>query len=89
MSNRIGSSTIYISILPSGNKLRSVKLSKAVKNRLKVIDYYLSRNSIYLTCRYFAICRSYFYKWYKRFNPRDLSSLEELSHKPHRTRVAT
>lgn len=89
MSNRIGSSTIYTSILPTGNNLRSVSLSKEAKQRLRVIDYYLSCHSVSLTCRHYGISRSYFYKWYKRFNPRNLSSLEDLSRKPHRTRVAT
>ena len=70
MSNRIGSSTIYTSILPTGNNLRSVSLSKEAKQRLRVIDYYLSCHSVSLTCRHYGISRSYFYKWYKRFNVR-------------------
>ncbi|MCA9330076.1 transposase [Candidatus Saccharibacteria bacterium] len=51
MSNRIGSSTIYTSILPTGNKLHSVKLSKEAKHRLRVIDYYLKSHDI---TQYFA-----------------------------------
>jgi putative transposase len=89
MSNRVGSSTTYTSILPTGNKLRSVNLSREAKHRLRVIEYYLGCHSVALTCRHFGICRSYFYKWYKRFNPKDLSSLESMSRKPHRVRSAT
>ena len=89
MSNRVGSSTTYTSILPTGNKLRSVSLSREAKHRLRVIEYYLGCRSVALTCRHFGICRSYFYKWYKRFNPRNLKSLESLSTKPHRVRHAT
>ena len=89
MSNRIGSSTTYTSILPTGNNLRSINLSREAKHRLKVIEFYLNRHSVSLTCRHFGICRSYFYKWYKRFNPHNLSSLESLSRKPHRVRPAT
>ena len=89
MSNRIGSSTIYTSILPTGNNLRSVSLSREAKHRLRVIEYYLNSNSVTLTCRHFGICRSYFYKWFKRFNPKDLSSLEDRSRKPNRARTAT
>jgi transposase InsO family protein len=89
MSNRVGSSTIYTSILPTGNKLRSVSLGREAKHRLRVIEYYLGCHSVALTCRHFGICRSYFYKWYRRFNPRNLQSLESLSRKPHRTRLAT
>ena len=89
MSNRVGSSTIYTYILPSGNNLRSVSLSREAKHRLRVIEYYLGCRSVALTCRHFGICRSYFYKWYKRFNPHNLESLESLSRKPHRVRPAT
>lgn len=89
MSNRIGSSTIYSSILPKGNNLRSVSLSKEAKHRLKVIDYYLSCGNIALTCRHFGICRSYLYKWYKRFNPKYLESLESKSRRPRKLRLAT
>ncbi len=89
MSNRVGSSTIYASILPIGNNLRSVSLSREAKHRLRVIEYYLGCRSVALTCRHFGICRSYFYKWYKRFNPHNLKSLEDLSRKPHRVRPAT
>ena len=80
MSNRVGSSTIYTYILPSGNNLRSVSLSREAKYRLRVIEYYLGCRSLALTCR------SCFYKWYKRFNPHNLGSLENLSRKPHRVR---
>ena len=89
MSNRVGSSTIYTSILPIGSNLRSVSLSREAKHRLRVIEYYLGCRSVTLTCRHFGICRSYFYKWYKRFNPHNLKSLEDLSRKPHRVRPAT
>ena len=86
MSNRIGSSTIYSSILPTGSKLHSVKISKEASHRLKVIDYYLNCHNIALTCRHYGISRSYFYKWYKRFNPKNLTSLESRSRRPHNIR---
>ena len=89
MSNHVGSSTTYTYILPSGNNLRSVSLSREAEHRLRVIEYYLGCRSVALTCRHFGICRSYFYKWHKRFNPQNLKSLEDLSRKPHRVRSAT
>jgi transposase InsO family protein len=90
MSNRIGSSTTYSSILPRGNNLRSVNLSKTAKHRLKIIEHYLLRSrNVSLTCRHFAITRSYFYKWYGRYNPKHLSSLESHSTRPKTTRVAS
>lgn len=89
MSNRVGSSTIYSSILPSCDNLRSVSLSREAKHRLRVIEYYLNCHSVALTCRHFGICRSYFYKWLKRFDPRNLKSLEDLTRRPHKLRNVT
>lgn len=92
MSNRIGSSTIYVSILPNNqalSRIKSVSLSKEAKHRLKIIEYYLGCNNVSLTCRHYGICRSYFYKWYNRFNPKDLNSLENLSRRPRQVRKAT
>ena len=92
MSNRIGSSTIYGTILPNNmrlSKIRSVNLSKEAKHRLRIIEYYLKTRNISLTCRHYGICRSYFYKWYKRYIPGHLASLESKSKKPHNLRQAT
>ena len=42
-----------------------------------------------MTCRHFGISRQTFYRWKKRYNPRDLTSLEERSHKPKHLRRPT
>jgi len=93
MSNRIGSSTIYISTLPNNAalaRIRDVKLSKEAKHRLKIVEHYLNvTKNVSLTCRHYAITRSYFYKWYKRYDPRNLASLESRSTRPKRVRQAT
>jgi transposase InsO family protein len=89
MSNRIGSSTIYTSILSTGNNLRSVKLSKQAKQRLRIMEYYHKTGNAGLTCRHFGICRSYLYKWLKRYNPYYLVSLESQSTRPKAVRQAT
>lgn len=92
MSNRVGSSTIYSTILPNNTasqRIHSVKLSRKARHRLAVIEYYLRYQSVALTCRHFGICRSYFYKWYKRYNARNLSTLEAMSRRPHCVRAAT
>ncbi|HVC36509.1 MAG TPA: integrase core domain-containing protein [Candidatus Dormibacteraeota bacterium] len=93
MSNRVGSSTIYSTILPNNAawaKVRNVQLSREAKFRLRVIEHYLLiTKNVNLTCRHYAITRSYFYKWYKRFNPRNLDSLEDLSRRPKRLRPTT
>lgn len=92
MSNRIGSSTIYSTILPNNlalSRVSNINLSKQAKHRLKVIEYYLSCKSVSLTCRHFGICRSYFYKWYRRYDPNYLPSLENHSTRPKTIRQAT
>jgi transposase InsO family protein len=39
-----------------------------------------------LTCRYFGIERKTFHKWWNRFNPKDLSTLNSLSRRPKNCR---
>ena len=56
------------------------------KARLKWMDHYRTYRNAALTCRYFGISRQTFYRWKGRYNSRDLSSLEERSHKPKRLR---
>ena len=65
---------------------RLKKISKKAKERLKWIDYYIKKGNASLTCRHFDIPRSKFYYWLERFNPDDLSSLEDKSRRPHRVR---
>ena len=65
-------------------------ISRMARQRLKWMDYYTSHGSnASLTCRYFGMSRQTLYRWKKRYNPRDLSSLEERSHKPKHLRRPT
>ena len=66
---------------------RDFQLSPEAKRRLAWIDFYSAHDrNARLTCRHFAISPRTFYKWLRRFNPRDLASLEDRSRKPHRLR---
>ena len=66
---------------------RDLNLSHHAKRRLAWIDFYHAHDHhARLTCRHFAIAPATFYKWLHRFNPRDLSSLEDRSRRPHRVR---
>ena len=60
--------------------------SPEARKRLKWFDHYRKSGNVALTCRYFDISRKTFHKWQKRYNPRDLTTLEEKSRKPHKTR---
>lgn len=71
-------------ILPKVEQLPN--LSKPAKQKLKWMDYYHSCHNASQTCRYFGISRKTMHKWLKRYNPHDLTSLEEHSRKPQHLR---
>lgn len=93
MSNHIGSSTVCSTTLPNNqalSRMHAVRLSRAAKFRLRVIEHYRNvTHNVSLTCRHFAVARSYFYKWFRRYDPRHLGSLEDMSRRPKRVRQAT
>ena len=64
-------------------------ISRLAKARSKWVDHYAAHGNAALTCRYFGISRQTFYRWKRRYNPRDLTSLEERSHRPRRLRQPT
>jgi putative transposase len=66
------------------------EVSREARLRLQWMDYYEAheRNAA-LTCRHFGISRQTFYRWKRRYNPRDLTSLESRSHRPRRRRKPT
>jgi putative transposase len=66
-----------------------VELSRAAQVRLGWMDFYRKSKNVALTCRHFGISRQTFYRWLKRYEPLDLTSLEERSHCPHHRRQAT
>jgi transposase InsO family protein len=53
------------------------------------MDFYHRRHQVALTCRRFGISRQTFYRWLKRYEPWDLTSLEGRSHCPHHRRQPT
>ena len=58
-------------------------ISRLAKARLKWLDHYRGHGeNAALTCRHFGISRQTFYRWKRRYNPRDLTSLDERRHRP-------
>ena len=93
MRDKIGTSTIYTTILPHFKELYRVyprKLSREAKLRLKVLEYYYKKSdkNATRTARYFGVSRNFVYKWVKRCYRWDLSTLESRSRRPKRTRAA-
>ena len=66
------------------------ELSRDGLLRLQWMTHYLQhgRNAAF-TCRHFGISRQTFYRWWRRYDPDDLSRLEDRSHRPVRRRHAT
>lgn len=66
------------------------ELSKQARQRLKWMDYYREHNgNARLTCRHFDISPQTFYRWKRRYDPRNLRSLEDHPHRPHHLRQPT
>jgi putative transposase len=61
------------------------KLSREATQRLKILDY-ARTHSIAQTCRHFGIARSTYYRWQRRYDPHQLSSLENRPSRPRRCR---
>ena len=57
-------------------------LSKNAKLRVKWMDHYFKHENASFTCRYFGISRKTFYKWYQRYDPNNLYTLENQSTTP-------
>lgn len=66
-----------------------VELSREGRVRLAWIDFYRRCQNVARTCRHFGISRQTFYRWLKRYEPMDLTTLEGRSHRPHRRRQPT
>jgi len=66
------------------------ELSREARLRLGWMDYYEAHGkNAALTCRHFGISRQTFYRWRRRYNPRELATLEGRSHRPRRVRQPT
>ncbi|MCZ7576759.1 MAG: helix-turn-helix domain-containing protein [Dehalococcoidia bacterium] len=65
-------------------------MSAEAQRRLKIIDWHLANGeNVSRTCRHFTISRQTFYRWLKRYNPRDLRTLESHSSRPRRCKQPT
>jgi putative transposase len=66
------------------------RVSKAAQQRLQwMLFYFFDGRDVARTCRHFAISRQTFYRWKRRFDRHDLSTLEGRSHRPKKVRQPT
>lgn len=84
------SARIYGDIVPGSEFIRSLvrrgEMSKDAAKRLRWFDYYARCGNAQMTCRYFGISAQTFYRWKRRFDPYDLTTLEDESRRPHHVR---
>ena len=64
-------------------------ISEKAKLRLAFIEFYKIVKDVSLVCRTFKISRPCFYKWYHRYDPNNLKSLEDQSRAPKNKRTTT
>jgi transposase len=66
------------------------ELSPEATRRLRIIDWHLANGrNVSKTARHFTISRQTLYRWLKRYNPKELRSLEDRSSRPKRCKQAT
>jgi putative transposase len=78
--------------LPEARQLASLgkRSSRAAQNRLQwMLFYFFNGRCAARTCRHFGISRQTFYRWKRRFDRHDLSTLEARSHRPRKVRQPT
>ena len=78
--------------LPEAHQLASLgkRLSRGAQTRLQwMLFYSFNGRNARRTCRHFGISRQTFYRWKRRFDRHDLSTLEQRSHRPRKVRRPT
>lgn len=73
-------------------QIHSASLSKEALRRLTWIDWYYSHEkNAEATCRHFGISKSVFYRWFNRFDKKNLNTLEfdTRTRRPHKVREST
>jgi len=83
--------TTYGSLIPGSEYIRSLvrqgTISPVEAARLKWMDHYAQHRNARLTCRHFDISPQTFYRWKRRFDPYDLTTLEDESRRPEHVRT--
>jgi len=82
--------TTYGSLIPGSEYIRNLvrqgTISPEAVRKLRWMDHYAKKRNARLTCRHFNISPKTFYRWLNRFDPYDLTTLEEESRRPRHVR---
>ena len=86
-----GRMMIQQSLLPQARRIRmSASLSPEARRRLRWMEFYEAHGrNARLTCRHFDISSATFYRWWRRYTPRRLQSVEDdrRTRRPRRVRA--
>jgi len=86
----VKATSTYGAIIPGFDFITSLSrqgtISREARKRLRWFDHYHKNGNARLTCRYFGISPQTFYRWKRRFDRYDLTTLESVSSRPHRVR---
>jgi hypothetical protein len=71
-------------------KNTTINPSRGAKQRLKWMKHFDKYRNARLTCRHFGISPDTFYLWKKKFDPKNIITLEDnfKNRKPHKLRVS-
>jgi transposase InsO family protein len=79
-------------LIPGVTRLakHTADISKEAQRRVKWFDYYAANgHNARKTCRHFDISPDTFYRWKKLYDPQNLKTLEDCSHRPKHVRQHT
>ena len=62
------------------------ELSPKARERLRALDLWRETKDVRLACRAFGMSRASIYRWKRRFDPKNLHSLEDRSRRPRHVR---
>ncbi len=67
----------------------AVELSPEGRDRLRALSLWRESGDVGLVMKTFGVSRATLYRWRKRFDPRDLTTLQERTRRPRRVRQPT
>lgn len=67
-------------------RFNATELSPKARERLRALDLWRETGDVSLACRVFGLSRASLYRWRRRFDPRNLHSLDDRSKRPRRVR---
>ncbi|MCI0529293.1 MAG: helix-turn-helix domain-containing protein [Nitrospira sp.] len=71
------------------SRYQDVKLTTKEQDRLRALALWQETREVDLACQTFGLSRASLYRWRKRLDPKDLTSIQDRSRRPHRLRRPT